>query len=168
VVSATQFKEILESAWMGLRPPKEDEIVYDNSGRHAECNQVKEFFRGRSYKDVTLAAFQDYCGDPSACLCFMRAEAYRYYLPAYMLISIFEYNDADVIVDSLINSLTAPEPHEAEAHERFHARMDQFTSSQRMVVRTFLERILDQHPVDYGEDAQLALDRYWSSAASPS
>lgn len=54
-----------------------------------EGNQVAKFFEGKLNKDLTIERLlDDYPGDPSACLAFMKPEAASYFIGGFMHMSL--------------------------------------------------------------------------------
>ncbi len=96
----------IESAFADTPRPKDREIsvpTYDDEGTAA-------YFRGRSWRSGhTVEALRWH----EASLCFFTTEAFRYFLPAYMLATIKDRETADVIPHGiefhLVNSSRAPE-----------------------------------------------------------
>lgn len=84
--------------------PGDEHIVRDNSGFDLECEKVKSALKGRHWRDVS---FNTLDGIRSA-LPFLSAEGYRFYLPAFMVISVVDFPRADVIPDEVVQSLTLP------------------------------------------------------------
>lgn len=69
--------------------------------------QVRDFFAGKKWWDLTLEGFcDDYVGDSSACLTFMTPLGIEYYLPAYLLMATERYEDGDVLTQSLAYRLS--------------------------------------------------------------
>lgn len=94
----------LEEAFGDLPVPAEDELVYDNSGDHFECNQISARFRGRHWRDLTI---EDVTEEPDA-LAFLTTEAFRFFLPAFIRVSLLEPERADRIPTHVLSSLARP------------------------------------------------------------
>ena len=129
-----------------------------------EYTYVDEFFRDRPWSEITLEDLWDtYPGPPDACLSFMSAEAFQYYLPSYLSIFLRHWDRADTIADAAIFALvpTSDEKLRVWQAERFR----QFTSSQRKVIADFLSYV-DKKYRDYYEFFGLAdALLYWQAAA---
>lgn len=80
--------------------PSEDRLVYDNSGYHLECNQVRARFRGRHWRNLRI---EDLEGEGDA-LSFFTPEAFRFFLPAFIRISLLDPVRADLITDAILAS----------------------------------------------------------------
>jgi hypothetical protein len=137
--------------------PGDDLLVYDTSGAHLECIQVAEAFRGRHWPDVSV---DQLLNQPDS-LFFFTPEAYRYYLPAFMIAAVQSYVDMDIVVINLVHTLIPPA--EGQDRNRFEARMQGLNARQRSAVRQFLEFLISAHGQDFPRnDLQLALETYWA------
>lgn len=101
---AALFTE-LDAAFGDLPIPGEDRIVYDNSGYHLECNQVRAKFRNRHWRDLTV---EDLQGEADS-LAFFTLEAFRFFLPAFIRVAVLDPVRADLIPDSILGSLVRPD-----------------------------------------------------------
>lgn len=159
-MSLRDVRRSIVEAWSDARYPGDDAIAYDQTGRHLECTQVADFFRGKRWPQVTLAALRGYRGDASACLAFMLPEAFRYYLPAYMLIALDDCAEADVIADSALDMLTP-----GEQREYWNERAMGFSKKQREAILSFLEYLDTHRGADYPAFGPKEALRYWARAA---
>lgn len=104
-----ELRRSIESAF-AARPYPGDDRIADSDPRYEryEGHGITRFHRGKSWREITLRhLLEDYDGDPSACLAFMTAEGWRYYLPAYLLIAL-EWETADAVGDAVVGALTHP------------------------------------------------------------
>ena len=155
-MDAHVVKKVIETAWTKAPYPGDENLRGGGGGLEAE--QVADFLRGKEWKDVSLTSLQsEYVGDGSACLSFLSAAAYRYYLPAYMLIAVDHYDDADVIADSAWSSLSPSYPEGSEMYVWWHDRVSGFSSEQIRAIVEFL-RFMDSahgeaYPLEGPKDA---------------
>lgn len=133
--------------------PGDDLIVYDNSGCHLECNEIAKSFKGKHWKHLDCPFIVRHHSALSA----FTPEAFHFFLPAYLIISIEHYADADVVPGSLLFAFNASKS------ETFLSRSTRLTPAQKHVIRQFIEFIRDQHGEDFPSGApQDALKSYWS------
>jgi hypothetical protein len=154
------LKEQIITRFSDIAYPGDDNITV-HRGRHLEKEEIARHFRGRRWQEISLEGLQsDYPGDASACLAFMTVEAFRYYLPAYLLILIDDFGHADVVYDSTIRKLTrSGDPAEKQL---FHERFDAFSDQQKSTIAQFLERMSFHHGGQRAVDfAKVAVDSYW-------
>ena len=98
----------IDRAWATAQAPSGDNLA----GRDVCCGEytyVAEFFRGKHWRDVDLRSLRgEYPGPHDACLSFMSAEAFRFFLPAYMVIAVEEQQTSDAATDTAIFALAPP------------------------------------------------------------
>jgi hypothetical protein len=84
--------------------PGDDNIVYDNTGDHLECNEIKESFAGKKWQEITF----DIIRDNESALSFFSDTGFSYYLPVYLIECIEHYEQYDVLADTIVYHLTLP------------------------------------------------------------
>ncbi len=95
----------LEEAFGELPIPEEDFLVEDNSGYHLDCNKIRTKFRGKHWRDVSTADINE---EPEA-LAFFTPSAFRFFLPAFIQVSLLDPVGADLAPDRVLSSLAGPE-----------------------------------------------------------
>ena len=159
-MNSDQLTSKIEEAFSELPKPEKEDIAYDKSGNHLECNQVAEFFEGKSWKEINTALLWDeYIGDGSACLSFMNPKAFKYYLPAYMTIAINEYDQADVVADSAIFALLPNK--EGDLEGWWSERIRTLDSKQTSCVILFIDYMLKNHKDDYLDNSLDEANKFW-------
>jgi hypothetical protein len=172
------------------RPYPGDDQIAESDPRYEdyEGHAVTRFHLGKSWKQITLRTLvDDYPCDPSACLAFMTADGWRYYLPAYLLIAL-DWDQADAIGDAVVGNLTHPraraaayaqvaanvgrEPEEvlaAQTH-RFDERISGLSRAEVDAVRAVLSFLAERIDAGHQElggglpnDARIAAES-WPSA----
>jgi hypothetical protein len=109
--------------------PGDEHVVRDNSGFHLECEKIKSALKGQHWRDVSF----DTLNHLRSALSFLSAEGYRFYLPAFMVISIVDYPHAGVIPYELIQSLTLPHMSDIDRMRelaKLHPEMQPFSSAE--------------------------------------
>jgi hypothetical protein len=152
--AAESLRREIEGAFANAKNLGDDKLVYDNSGGHLECNEVAAAFRGKHWKEIPLDVLRYH----SSGLFFFTPEAYRFYLPAYLIAAALYHDEADTIPGSVVFSLIPPS--DARDVQTYHRRMEGFTSSQRNAIKSFLEFLKAQHP---GDDLLGDLDKALTS-----
>lgn len=88
-------RAMVEAAFRKESAPSADHIV---DSVCPEPMQIREYFSGKDWWVLTLKGlYDDYIGDPSACLTFMTPLGMKYYLPAYLLLAVEDYYEGDVL-----------------------------------------------------------------------
>lgn len=159
--SAAALREQIEEAFRDSVYPGHSNIVYDL--RYADCREVAEAFKAKHWKDVPLEVLLHY----HESLSFFSDEAFRFYLPAYLLIAVERYGEADVIPLYVLFSLQPPPT--GEERDRFLRRMEGFTRAQREAIKSFLRFMRDEHAADFPtsdltrDEPSALLDRFWEA-----
>lgn len=129
---------------------KIDFSVFDNSffsadepigcGGGIEARDVEDFFRWRRRFDVSLGDLNNvYEHDPSACLGFMLPRAFAFFLPTFMKISIIDYDEADVIPDTVVYRLC--DMAKGCADDNLSAILSNYTREQLDLILNFLREM---------------------------
>src|SRR3954453_4178069 len=91
----------MDAAFPDSGPPAEDRLVLKASADAPDAGELREEFAGRTWKSLTLEFLRRH----SLAIFLMTPEAFRYYLPAYMSVSITNPDEADVIPETLVSAL---------------------------------------------------------------
>lgn len=159
-----------------IRSPFADTIYpgHDNIGcSNWEGYELGLHLKGKRWQDLTVKDV-DFM---SHAVTMMTPEAYRYYLPAYLILGLTEILSANRYVDE---SLLPPENEETWLSADFKKRVEPLTADQKRAICLYLSleaELIDAMLQDYndnfgddnfGEDnseqnkARNALERYWS------
>lgn len=148
-------KQIRE-AFADATYPGDDNLIYDS--RDVGARQIADAFRGKHWSEVPFETLL-YHNDA---LHFFSPEAFRFYLPAYLLAVLERYEDADILPEMLVGVLTAPDPQDP-VYSSFRRKFDGFSAARKAAITAFLEYLLRTHPDEYPDDALLkALQSYWT------
>lgn len=171
--------------------PGDSNIVYDNTGFHLECIEIRDAFKGHLWQTVP----DDVLSTERTGLSFMSKEGFRYYLPAFMCsllrdISIIDdgismvvlmlklpteidiavvaeniqrFEVADKLPDVDLNEVLQNQLiHTNSRVNSFIARANQFTKAQGQTIHHFLICVRDEFNDDFlTAEAHLAIQRYW-------
>ncbi|NOZ85134.1 MAG: hypothetical protein GXP49_02495 [Deltaproteobacteria bacterium] len=120
---------------------------------------MASFFRGKTWHEITLKLLQDeYNCDGSACLAFMSPEAFRYYLPAYMIIGVTEYEEADLIGDAAIYALSPPQDN--GLIESWSQKISVFSEKQKEIIAKFLQFMHENYEIN--DESLINALCYWN------
>ncbi len=152
-----RLKEEIEGAFRDIPYPGDDNIAANKRDEYLE-DLAK--FKGKHWRDLTFEFLVPF-GSHTA---FFTTEAFRFYLPAFLIISAEFYYESDSLSVITIGDLVLPFEGECEPWEidRFHKRFDSLTAKQKRAIKSFLEFIRDTYPYDpIYNDHLVALERYW-------
>ncbi|NNN06965.1 MAG: hypothetical protein HKL90_13800 [Elusimicrobia bacterium] len=145
VMDSAQFRRGVEEAFAATPYPGDDGLVIHNENCE-ECAEVLAKYKGKrwlDYKDRPLSLI----GPPirESCL-FFTPQAFRYYAPLIMLASAESFDDADLLTDYFINSLTPTNDRHAPENA---ARLAAFAPAELQMLRLYLVFLKAAHPQDY-------------------
>lgn len=107
-----------------------------------EPELVNSVFSKQDWKNINFEYLKNhYQGDKSSCLAFMTYEAFRYYLPSYLLICVDSYIESDVIYNQTIIYLTKSQ-HSAED---FNKKFEFYDTNKKTSIAEFLLKMDEIH-----------------------
>lgn len=184
------IREII-SAFQDEPYPGDLNIVYDNSGFHLECIEIREAFKGHLWQEVP----DDVLSAERTGLSFMSKEGFKYYLPTFMCSLLRDSSVIEEGISMVVQLLRLPTEIDialmAEKIQRydvasklpdvdlnevlqnqltysnksvntFIARAIQFARAQGQAIYHFLLYVRDEVGDDsLSMEAELAIQRYW-------
>ncbi|MBL7154194.1 MAG: hypothetical protein ISS79_10800 [Phycisphaerae bacterium] len=155
-----KLRRLIEGAFDRISYPGDNNISDEYCCE--ECHQIANALRGRSWKDVTFEYVEGH-QELNEGFSLLSPGACRYFLPAFLIMTILHYWDLDMVPLSLTGALC---PNQAEPNSQFLDIFEPLTTQQKRAVRLFLEYLLDEYPEEYSKDVDenvvLALERYWA------
>lgn len=142
----------IEAAFGDLTPPGDDALL------HPQCrddNDIAEFYGGPSRRDLSDAFLLRNYAAPS----FFSAEAFRYYLPAFMAWSLKNAESPEYLAEATLRAFDPGAPGDP-LHDFAVSKFALFDQAQRRAVVAFLEAFREEP--ELGEIAGAALAYYWS------
>lgn len=100
----------IDNSFGAMSYPGDELIVRDNSGSDLESERVKAALKGRHWRDVSFETLERL----RSALPFLSGDGYRFYIPAFMVLSIIDFERAGDIADEVVRSLTMPLPADVE------------------------------------------------------
>lgn len=124
------LKQTIETAFAEVPYPGDDNIT--RCPYHcAECRRIADFFKGKTWPHLTLEGLRAH----HVALSLFTPEAFHYFLPAFMLVSMVSYEKGDVIPDAIRFHFE----YSAEMQGHFAVRMSRFTVEQRHAIIDYLD-----------------------------
>jgi hypothetical protein len=122
-----------------------------------ECAEISREFDGKAWSSLTDVKFLRHYSDA---LSLLQPEAFRYYLPAYMVGGLRDPATADVIPGSIEFHLTPPETKGADAEDWFAkfgqtkmdyflSRVSGFSSGQKQAILAYLQLYFRLDPMEW-------------------
>jgi hypothetical protein len=143
---------MIKEAFADLSPPTGVDLVTQNTmGYDAERDDITRFFFGRRWQSLSI----DELRCEYSAVHFFSPAAYRYFLPAFMLAVVERFDDADLVTDSLLLTLSPDRP-------LFRSRVAVLSAQQRQAIRAFLEYLRDERrDPRIDPDPSILLRDYW-------
>ena len=136
--------------------PKPSKLVNYMGG--GDPQQIVDYFGGKTWPEITMHGLMyEYEGDPFGAMAFMTDEAFRYYLPSFMMISLEEMEIADLVPSNVCWRLTPPD--DPAENNIFLTRMSGFSPAQKEVIATYLRE--DATTGACSSEAREAYEGYW-------
>jgi hypothetical protein len=147
-------REILE-AFPKLTPPPTENLT---SHRCPECDGVRDDFSGVEWWAAENKLLDDNYDD----LPLFTPEAFHYYLPAFLLRSLDQFEDDSSVLQFTIYSLSPTKTPTDDP--RYRERLSWFTPKQVAAISGFLKCVLaDEELYNYYADAERGLQKFWNT-----
>src|SRR5215471_13275130 len=125
--------ETIESAFADVPYPGDDRIA--DHQNCPECDDVREHFRGATWHGHTVGELQQY----QSVLPLFTPQALQYFLPAFMLVSLGAWREADDIPFSILYlCLPSDTSEDAGLQQHRRERYAIFTPRQREAIAAYL------------------------------
>ncbi len=127
------------------------------AGSCSDCVEIADFFAGKQWNEPTPIEYRRFCDATS----LMTQNAFNYYLPGWMTVSIADRITADVLPDYLISTMSGQSEYSAERIENCYECLSE---SQLLCI----ERFIVWYHGDgewYDKDIDFALKRLHSRVA---
>lgn len=160
----------IEEAFADTPRPDDDQIAEPGG----DNRDVLRALRGREWHDLSLAVITDFHVD----LLVLTPEAFRYYLPAFLLAILYHYQHTSTLPLSVMHCLTPPDPTFLQKYieggtdatkpskiGEFLNRVLMFNSKEKNAIWTFLETYPRWCPKVRGEQRYLSrATEFWQMA----
>src|SRR5690348_7639431 len=98
-MTANEVISAIEGAWKDVPYPGDDKIFTQDS---YDDEDIVNYFRGTTWHDHEATALRGH----SSAFTFFTPEAFRYWLPAFMIAAIEAPEEADVVLERISASLS--------------------------------------------------------------
>lgn len=152
-----KVRDQIESAFAQSQYPGDHKLVHHE--QDWEGAPIKALFRGKHWREVSL----DLLLSHTECIWHLTPEAFRFYVPAFLLASLDD--DPDTVYESTLYSLTPP-PRGIGSQEEFNDRVQGFDVAQGRAIKAALEfyRSGYDDADAAGSLPSHALEDYWNEA----
>ncbi len=151
----------ISSAFAAAPYPGDNNIIVNVND--LESQDIAKAFRGyhwRSLRFDTIFYHRD-------SLPFLSPQAFRFYLPAYLITAIRHYEDGDTLFEFVVYQLTPPrDKRDKREWKWFRQNVEVMNAAQSDAICRFLEYVQRRYPNDFPNgEPQYALDTYWRQSA---
>lgn len=127
------LKRQIERAFADTPSPGDDPHAISD-GPHDEGTAA--YFQGTTWRGHTTISLRQH----SVAMSFFTPQAFRYWLPAFMLAELDDPDEADVIAESIAFHLTPSKSH--------WNRLSEFTTAELDAIHAFLKECERRYPLD--------------------
>lgn len=147
----------IKVAFADMPFPGAQRMVNDMGGDDLERKQIREeFSHYTDWQDVP----RELLWSERDALSFFEPSGFAFYLPAYMVFAVEDYEGGDSIPDSLVYALTLPDEG-SELYEFVRERLALFNEEQGKAILHFLDYLDMYHAEDFPEDFEEISMRGW-------
>ena len=156
----------IRKAFSDVDCPANMEIVSELDDS-SEAQELRNSLRGKNWRDIDASFLNNYFIQG---IFFLEHQAYRYFLPAFLLASVREYGRCFDITSDIVATLLHPVTEQRvfrsavspEDVYTFTCRMRGLTYLQVEVIVDYLKFLCDYHLSDFiNNEPRFALDEYW-------
>ncbi len=146
--AAVELIQTITLAFANVASPSIDDLVHNNEPEHSECVEIKERLKGKNWKDMgEIIKEKHYPGDD---IHFLTADALKALIPGYMVGTIQNFRNADLVPEALITRL-APNHNDPSGEEASNL-IGKLSPEQREAVLQFLMYLRSNHAEDIEND----------------
>lgn len=158
------LKKLIETAFADVRHPGDAALLHPS---HSDAHGEIVDFRGQPWNKDWKRVPREVIEENYSSLLFLSAQAFRFYLPAYMsrALGVQRDDSASQVLPFTLYSLN-PESDDPAFLRHFLSQVEGFTTQQEEAVRSFLEAIRDHQDDEIlRREAGQALQRYWEKSS---
>ncbi len=156
------LKQEIAMAFADVPYPGDDGIIDGDNPYDLEMAELTRAFGSKHWKQLSPRELRHHD------LAFLSREALQFYLPAYLIGSLYDYGDTPYadILHSTVFALALAEGDTSRARMLRQHEMEVFSvfsPEQKRAIRSFLEYVRDEMPDEFyqGDVPRRALTQYW-------
>jgi hypothetical protein len=94
----------IENVFKNEKYPGDSHIIYDNNCNYPECEMLKKLFVGKLWNEITDNTLFEVRHNIS----FFSKEGFKYFIPAFMIATVKEFDEMDDLPDIVVGKFTLP------------------------------------------------------------
>lgn len=162
VFTKEELASIIEEAFADIQYPGDENLVLAHDPNDQEYLDAHEFFYKKHWRELAHGGQKLPIGWGG--LPFLTPQAWRFYLPAYMLVALTETSIFHEVKDMTLANLNPPLA--ASLQSYFQERVVGLSPTQIQAVANFIVYICQKLPSVYAEDCQAAQGFWFSKLES--
>lgn len=155
--NADELKQCIEDAFANTVYPG-DQNIATNPSHCDECSDTDDFFQGRHWRGLSGPDQKLQTGWGG--LSFLSPPAWRYFIPAYLIVGI---GDGEHSEDAAWSALYALSPAQGDLSEYFQERASGFSPAQQICLAAYAAAFSEMEPED---ETYQAAALYWKEKAT--
>ena len=129
------IRESIESAFADVPYPGDDNVTRCTHEDCLECDAIAAYFRGTTWRDHTVEQLREH----QSAITMFTPEAFRYFLPAFMLQSLGYWRETDMIPHFIAGQFSPAKPDaDAVMQQYCSERWSIFSQRPRETIAAFL------------------------------
>jgi hypothetical protein len=104
-INKTELTAQIKNAFMPAQLPGCENIAYDNSGIYLDVEEIKQNYSGKLWHELDHA----FLWENRDGIYFFSKEAFKYYIPAFMIAAIENFDEMDDVPDIVVGAFTYKE-----------------------------------------------------------
>ena len=150
-------EENIRQAFKDSPYPGDSNLVNIQGSCDLEGQDIFDSFVGKHWEEVSLDTLEFH----HEALCFFKPEAYRFYLPAYLLATAKSYYQAGNIPNSVVYGLNVSSMLDDE-RKTFMATISGFSDRQKKAILSFLRFLQQKYSANYpGNQLDRIIENFW-------
>jgi hypothetical protein len=146
----------IQEAFATNQYPGDDNLVEDSS--YWESINLSDQLKGKDWREISLETLKK----NRFSLSLFTPEAFRYYLPAFIIASVLHADEVDTLPSSVFHNLTPPEGEGLDMDE-FLKRNGDFNALQREAIREFIKLYVTVE-TSYPDPKRERATRFWKES----
>jgi len=132
-----ELKRKIADAFKGVPAPAHDRIALHECD---ECTELRDAFAGKDWRSMDCEFLEAYCSR----LSLLSPEALPYYLPAYLLCALDNFDPDNMVAEFTIYHLS-PEERIAQSHAEWWREQLRFLTAEQMAVVGEFMQLVREH-----------------------
>src|SRR5262245_16152441 len=155
-----RLAEQIERAFGDVTYPGDDRIV--QNPHDLESVRLRDEFKGKHWTTLPLRTLLKY----SSSLPLLTPEAVRFYLPAFLHVSVVRPDEVDVIPENIISYLTPPEGR-PESSQWFQDVLAGLSPPQVTTIQEFFRQWFSDVPPSFVLESDKRAKSFWLDSGGP-